>query len=322
MLLIFGMPRSGTTWLGKIFDSHPNVLYLHEPDSEKQLKRVPLLVTNNYYSNYRKLIWEYCSNLLSKCTTRVNGKTPFFNKSYLSTIQYLFFKLNLLGAKVLEKFGLTIAIWNPYVSNVSNNVVVVWKSIESCGRLGLIMNALQDCKTIYIIRHPCGQIASVLKGEESGKFSSDVSASNDYALIESLLNSKYSMQNDLTLEEIKKMDPIARLAVRWVLFNEQALEDIELSGVRGMIIRYEDICVDPTHEIKKMFNFAGLKWNNQTKKFIEHSISNHSSAYYSVFKNPEAAMSKWKTFFTNDEIDIIKKIIKTSNAGKLFVDNF
>ena len=31
-ILLFGMPRSGTTWLGKIFDSHPQVLYRHEPD--------------------------------------------------------------------------------------------------------------------------------------------------------------------------------------------------------------------------------------------------------------------------------------------------
>jgi hypothetical protein len=31
--LIVGAPRSGTTRLAKIFDSRPDVLYLHEPDS-------------------------------------------------------------------------------------------------------------------------------------------------------------------------------------------------------------------------------------------------------------------------------------------------
>ena len=31
-ILIVGAPRSGTTWLAKILDSHPDVLYRHEPD--------------------------------------------------------------------------------------------------------------------------------------------------------------------------------------------------------------------------------------------------------------------------------------------------
>ena len=41
--LVFGLPRSGTTWLGKIFDSHPMTLYRHEPDSVERISGVPLL---------------------------------------------------------------------------------------------------------------------------------------------------------------------------------------------------------------------------------------------------------------------------------------
>ena len=34
MLMIAGMPRSGSTWVGNIFDSHPQTIYIHEPDSQ------------------------------------------------------------------------------------------------------------------------------------------------------------------------------------------------------------------------------------------------------------------------------------------------
>ena len=32
VVFVLGGARSGTTWLAKILDSHPDVLYRHEPD--------------------------------------------------------------------------------------------------------------------------------------------------------------------------------------------------------------------------------------------------------------------------------------------------
>src|SRR5271154_2625415 len=40
-ILIIGYARSGTSWLGKIFDSHPDVMYLHEPDKLLPGKELP-----------------------------------------------------------------------------------------------------------------------------------------------------------------------------------------------------------------------------------------------------------------------------------------
>ena len=44
ILLLLGAPRSGTTWLGKIFDSHPDVLYRHEPDTLDRGGDLPKMV--------------------------------------------------------------------------------------------------------------------------------------------------------------------------------------------------------------------------------------------------------------------------------------
>ena len=38
---LIGLPRSGTTWIAKIFDSHPDVLYYHEPDYIDRIPCVP-----------------------------------------------------------------------------------------------------------------------------------------------------------------------------------------------------------------------------------------------------------------------------------------
>jgi len=41
MILILGSGRSGTTFLAKLFDSHPEVIYRHEPDSIIISKNIP-----------------------------------------------------------------------------------------------------------------------------------------------------------------------------------------------------------------------------------------------------------------------------------------
>ena len=49
LVLLFGMPRSGTTWIGKIFDSYPDTVYRHETDSSGRLNAVPLLAPADIY---------------------------------------------------------------------------------------------------------------------------------------------------------------------------------------------------------------------------------------------------------------------------------
>ena len=42
LILLMGLPRSGTTWIAKMFDSHPRTVYLHEADRGEILRSMPL----------------------------------------------------------------------------------------------------------------------------------------------------------------------------------------------------------------------------------------------------------------------------------------
>jgi hypothetical protein len=165
-ILVFGIPRSGTTWIGKIFDSHPETLYLHEPDTEEKVTELPRFIRPYQYSQYLKFITEYIQQLTTKTSLRVNGKLPLFNKNYRSHVLNLFLQGNVYLAKILEQANIKIGMIN-YLKLIRNKpYTVVWKSIESFARLGLLLEANKDLKVVYIIRHPCGQIASVLEGEK------------------------------------------------------------------------------------------------------------------------------------------------------------
>ena len=63
LILLFGMPRSSTTWIGKVFDSHPEEVYRHEPDSQFQLREIlELLPSSPDPGRYREKLEEYVAD--------------------------------------------------------------------------------------------------------------------------------------------------------------------------------------------------------------------------------------------------------------------
>lgn len=317
MILLFGMPRSGTTWIGKIFDSHPDTLYRHEPDSWGLLNSIPLMAPSERADEYAPRIRDFCSRLPGMTLTKVAASTPIFPKSYYSPLRHQLFRLNVLAAKAAAKLFGEQAVPNLIRAEDMARIRMVWKSIESLGRLGAIERSMQPCYGIHIARHPCGYVASVLRGESQRRFTSDVSASEDMGLLTLCLDTATARQHGLTLESLKRLSPVERLAWRWVLFNAKAMQDIE--GEPGcMTLRYEDLCRDPVGIAKQLFEFTGLPWNEQTERFVNQSTSKDEGRYYSVVKDPLKASSKWKDELSAADIDRIYSIVATTQPGALY----
>ncbi|MBE0436033.1 MAG: sulfotransferase [Methylomicrobium sp.] len=314
LLLLFGMPRSGTTWLAKMIDSAPDVIYRHEPDSENKIA-MPTITYKN--ERYDQIIKEYCESLINCNTVKICGKMPFFKKSYYNPVTYLLFKNSVYLSKIAKRFHCSTKIIE-LIDRDRKNLFLLWKSIESIGRSEAIMKAMPQCKMIYIIRNPCGHIASVLSGEKYNEFSSAVQAWEDYGIFEKLLKTEAAKKRGLTLDSIKSYNAIERLAYRWLLYNEHALTSLNDFASRTFIVRYEDICERPIEKLKEIFEFSGLNWNEQTEIFIKKSISLDSGGYYSVYKNPVISSEKWKKQLSDKDVETIYKTILNSKCGDLY----
>jgi hypothetical protein len=317
LILVFGMERSGTTWIGKIFDSHPDVIYKHEPDSVNKLSSIPLFFKGDY-DQHRAVVSSYVNDLPAMNAPSICAKHPIFDKNYLNLVTYNFIKFNSLLSKIFKRYlKVDMPIFYKFRRHLSSSRLV-WKSIESMSRYGVLSSILKDTKKVLIIRHPCGFVASVVKGKRSGHMTS---LSDDYIDVNfwrARLTSEVSREYNLTMEKILSMTQVEELSWRWLVDNNQALRDLR-SDPNAITVVYDDLCDNTEEEAKKVFEFCELSWTKPTEDFLSLSTARNDDKYFSVFKDPGESANKWKKQLDIEDINIIKTItMDREGASKYF----
>jgi hypothetical protein len=318
LILIFGLPRSGTTWLGKIFDSHPDTIYRHEPSSRyKAIGQIPLFAHARDAERYRAIAEDYIAGLASLRDEKVSASLPMFPKSYYSPVSLALRKAMALGFKAASQFKADLPVPNMANFEGRDDLPLVWKSVSSLGRLGILCQIRPDARGILLVRHPCGHIASVLRGEAQRKFQCRTPSSEDWGLFEQLLDLPQAKRNGLCLPSVKDMPVLERLALAWALSNEHALDDTHNLG-NVLPMRYEDFCAASLEAAHRAFDHCGLSWNPSTERFIADSASGDSQSYYSVFKNPQQSADRWRRELSPTEAARIMAIARQFRCGALF----
>lgn len=318
-ILVFGMPRSGTTWIGKLFDSHPDTLYRHEPDSVRRIA-LPLYPEADIAPAHRAELQAFVAALPQMRSVKVVGKQPLFAKSYQSAAVFGAYRISALLARAGDRTRWNCPCLYRPTGSGCQRVRLVWKSIESPGRIRACIDALPDARAIYLLRHPCGYVASILRGETASRFGDPEPIADRLWIHRILLATATGQAHGLSLEDLKRLTPEERLAWRWVLTQEKILADIEHCG-RVLVLRYEDVCAEPLAMTRRMFEFTGLDWQPQTEAFVRASTRATNSDYYSVFKRPQAAAERWRSELAPQVIERILRIFRTSSLCHFYPDD-
>ncbi|WP_416306677.1 sulfotransferase [Neptunicella sp. SCSIO 80796] len=305
MLAMIGMPRSGTTWVAKAIDSHPDTYYLHEPDSVKRMN-IPQIISAEQVDEYLPYVNDYLKQIETVDSLKVVGRLPYYPKRYLNNLQLNFNRLSALTYKSLSQFFNSLAKSSPILIKPKKHHVTFWKSIESMGRVSVLSRANPSMKMLLLVRHPCAVINSELRGEAQNKFASKTPVYENWGLFENLLASDTAKQQQLTLEAIKQMRPAQRLAWKWRIFYEQLLTQAEQDNC--ILMQYEYLCVKPMQGFEELLQFFGLSFDQQVKDYLIASTSSHSDSYYSTSKDPLKAMQGWKSKLPEQDIADISEI--------------
>ena len=315
-IFLFGMPRSGTTWIGKIFDSHPQTLYRHEPDSWTPVSAVPLVPRVEDAPLYAELLHRFVASIASMNVPKVCAKTPIFRKAYQSSLAFEIQRIGALVAKIGGRVSPGFPVFGS-PQRISGRTRLVWKSIESLARLGVLIDSFPAARAIHIVRHPCGFVSSVLRGERRSRFEDNSGASEDYGIYHLLLDTNLAKKESLDLGYLASLTPVERLAWRWLLFNEKAIEDCSASG-RVKVVCYDDLCHDPVGVAREMFDFVGLAWTAQTHAFLKASTGKDDGTYYGVYKDPLLAASRWEQELSEDDQRRIMAVVDKGAVGRRF----
>lgn len=318
LTMIVGAPRSGTSWLAKIFDSHPSVLYRHEPDTILREPRIPTVVRNEDADRYLELARDYLSRLIATRSLKAVGSLPIFEKEFRRPSRQVLHKGLICGLHALNFLtGGPEIVQRVPISDLDDDYRppprVVIKSVSLRGRIGLITRAAPKTRMILVVRHPCGQIASVLRGHRLGKFRHDLK-------LDELTQVAQISRFSLSEKDLVARTPIEQYAWHWALLYQKAIDDLR-DNINAAIVHYEELCVRPAEITQKLFAFAELPWTQKTEDFIAASTNNsRRPRYFGVFRDSKRTAGQWRNELSLADQDRIVAITRQFEVGRLTLD--
>ncbi|HKQ45250.1 MAG TPA: sulfotransferase [Rhizomicrobium sp.] len=310
MIFIFSSARSGSTWLAKAFDSHPDTIYLHEPDiADRGDDLLPYWFAHTS-QGYESRAKAYLSRLRANRNLRTVGTRPFFPKTYRGLIERGARTGLIYLGKGLEKAGFPATaekIGIPDWSQPASPPKIVIKSVSALGRAEALVRSGADITPILLLRHPCGYVHSYMRGNRMGVMPPP-------RPLGELLETRSAHRLGAARAVSSAGGLVETLAWDWLLANCEAYPAI---SERGVVLRYEDLAQNPEAQLRALFSKLGLAWSDSTTQFLK-ACSTGDGSYYSLARNPVAAANRWKSQLDPKHIEQIRNIVCRDPIGERY----
>ncbi|XP_030623430.1 carbohydrate sulfotransferase 1-like [Chanos chanos] len=315
-VLILTSTRCGSSFLGQLFNYHPDVFYLYEPvvnvknslhlhlqhetdrrqllssgrDVLRNLFKCNLYVLENYLNPPKKHILE---NL-----HRRGANKAFCSPPVCYALKHDMVSIN--ESECVSKCGpLNLTLATDSCQGKGN---VVIKEVFMTPRVDELRDLLEDSqlnlKVIQLVRDPRAILASRLAIRPPLKPYSSWRILNDHR----------RKQSDLTLQECGDFLRSVSVGLSWPQW---------LRG-RYMVLRYEDLTQEPLQKLQEIYEFVGLSMDQKVMDWIEQNTKESeettSNSQYSTKRNSSATAENWRKELSYAAVEHLQNICqKTLN---------
>jgi hypothetical protein len=308
---IQGLGRSGTSWLMKIFDHHPAVHALYEP--ENLLPRSALGPSPDTAAYVR-----YCEALFACRGHRAVRSRPILPKIHRTPPAHWARLAVIYGLALLMRAAPALK------SSIGRTPVPDFADLSSSPRVVKLVSALDateglvasnpSVRFVFIIRHPCGQILSNSRGVEIGKMRPGL-----FLPPRRLMDRLYAFEGGAASLREADFTQLELYAYRWAAWNDMFVRLAE-THENARVLVYEDLCARPTAAARELFAWTGVDWRPEVEAFLRavETAEGDAEGYHDLRRNPLTAANRWRKTITQDDYRMIANICRPSAAARLF----
>lgn len=318
MILVCGVPRSGTTWIGKILSQADGITYYHEPDNEhhnllgyihkQNVRRFPYLTKDDpkngmfeiykkvlqgkYMSGYtksnlliKKLLDINLDNVEEEIETKSQALNAAHDPSYAPPIK------NQVQKKVAD--SLYSLLTRLQQENLSDRRVLV-KSVHCILALPYLEKFFKQ-DTVLVLRHPANIVSSHMK-------------LGNPDIRRAIFKQEPLVQDYFTdyKEELDALEhPLEKAGAQVAAFYHVLNQHQDASRFDWITIKHEDFCLEPAARFKNLFDQLDLDWSEDVQQKI--SELNKDGDGYAYKRVAEKQIDKWKRRLAQDQIKHIKR---------------
>ncbi|AMM41429.1 sulfotransferase domain protein [Candidatus Desulfofervidus auxilii] len=319
IILIVGIPRSGTTWIAKILSKSTGAYYLHEPDNEKNnilayifkkgLHRYPYLNANDHLDSYYKL-WEiaFKGKVIPKMINRFlrvlaiprSKRLPIYENKVSSCLTDEFNTIT----KFFEKYQLYLTKYFTWKIIPYPEILII-KSVHCILSLPWIEKNFRPSKIIVVFKNPFNVITNYLEMKLPDAIRNIF---NQNGLIED----HFKFLKSSHLDIINHGTFIQKMAMQIGGFYYFLEKEIPKHN-DWIKIYHEDLCVNPIKKFYELFNKLNLKWNKNVENFIKKHDKKGKG--FSISRKANEEIDKWKHNLSEPQIKEILECLKIFNQS-------